>query len=142
MKFKILNLLCVIINFSSRSSLQFYNTLSKMNIRNVMKINLDFKSLWIKLLLRQKGCQYNNFPFVKYLRLDNDHNVHQTQVFGKNVFPVTSKIQSWKWLLAISLVYAGYDNLSKQEALIIVFYLKCFKSIVFCIFKSNKIKCS
>lgn len=93
-----------------------------MSIRNVVKRNLDFKSLWIKLILRQKGCQYNTVPFVKYLCLDNGLNAHQTQAFGKNVFPVTSKIQSWKWLLAISLVYAGYDRQSELNALIIFFH--------------------
>lgn len=93
-----------------------------MNIRNVMRSNLDFKSLGIKLILRQKGCQYNNFPLVKYLRVENGYNAYRTQALWKNVFPVTSKIQSWKWLLAISLVYAGYDTQSELNALIIILY--------------------
>lgn len=102
-----------------------------MNIQNVMKRKLDFKSLWIKLILRQKSCQHNNFPFVKYLRLDNSHNPHQTQAFGKNIFPIPSQIQSWKWLLAISLVYAGYDRQSELNVLIIIFHFIKLLYIVF-----------
>jgi len=49
---------------------------------------------------------------VKWLREEGSggQNSHRTRVLDKSVFPVTSGVPSWKWLLAIPLVYAAYDR--------------------------------
>lgn len=85
-----------------------------MSIRSVLARNVDFKSFWVKFILRQKN-QRLSVQCIKCLCIDSSRNDHRTHVFGNNVFPVTTGIQSWKWLLAISLVYAGYDSQSELK---------------------------
>jgi len=101
-----------------------------MSIRNIFNRNLNLKCLWVKYLVQRKICRhlsiqslkYENYPNVRYsniLVIDNCllHNTNTTT----SVFP------SWKWLLAISLLYAGYD--SESELKIIIIALTCnFKS--------------
>lgn len=83
-----------------------------ITIRNILIRNLDFKSFCVKFVLRPRK-QRLSVQCVKCLCIDNSLNAHHTQIFGRNYFPITTGIQSWKWFLAIALVYAGYDSQSE-----------------------------
>lgn len=83
-----------------------------MSIRNVFNRNLDFKSLWITFL-RQRNRQFIS-QCIKCLPIANGQNVYNTQVLCKSLFSFRNKIQPWKLMLAISLVYAGYDRESES----------------------------
>jgi len=94
-----------------------------MSIRNVFNRNLNLKYLRVKYLVQRKICRQLSIQSVKYENYPNvcSSNVH---VIGDcllhNNNTTTSIFPSWKWLLAISLLYAGYDSESELK---IVFVL-------------------
>lgn len=92
-----------------------------MSIRNVLNRNLNLKSLWLKFASRQKNRQLN-LQSVTFLRNDNccSQIVDPTQLFRNNFSTLTTGINSWKWLLAISLVYASYDGISEFKVFIVM----------------------
>lgn len=67
-----------------------------------------------KFILRQRRQELGSLQSLKYFRVNNNQNTHHTQVFRRSLFPIIGGGQSWKWLLAVSLVYAGYDSQSKS----------------------------
>lgn len=84
----------------------------KMSIHNILKRYLDFNSLYFKYLLRQTSRSFNVLLF-KCLRIDRPQIFCSAPVLIKIGFPIRTRNQYWKWLLAIPLVYATYDRQSK-----------------------------
>jgi len=104
-----------------------------MSIRNVFYRNLNLKYLRVKYLVQGKICRQLSIQSVKYenypnVRCSNIYVMGDCLLHNNNI--TTSVFPSWKWLLAISLLYAGYD--SESELKIIVFVLTCnFESFYF-----------
>lgn len=83
-----------------------------MSIRNVLKKYLDFKQLYFKFPLRSTNRPFNVLS-VRCLRIEGIQIFRSTPFLNKIVFPIRNKIPSWKWLLAIPIVYASYDKQSE-----------------------------
>ncbi|VVC44807.1 ATPase, AAA-type, core,ClpA/B family,Clp ATPase, C-terminal,P-loop containing nucleoside triphosphate [Cinara cedri] len=74
-------------------------------LRNTLNRNLDFKSLLAKLFVGQRRqlC----VQCLKFKKMKSGQQTHHSKLFANILYPVTTGSHSWKWLLAISLLYAG-----------------------------------
>jgi len=88
-----------------------------MSILNVINRNLNLKYLRVQYFVQQKICQQLIVQRVKYQK---NPNAHCTSTYGiGNIFlhnTNTTRSLPWKCLLAISLLYAGYDSESELKA--------------------------
>lgn len=92
---------------------------NKMIIRNMLNGRLVFKHFWEKCVL----CQRNRLFSAQCLRRlydtsDSGHNARRAQVCVKSLFYDSTVIPSWKWLLAISVVFHGDDSESKTKIIL------------------------
>jgi len=92
---------------------------NKMIIQNMLNGRLVFNHFWKKCVL----CQRNRLFSAQRLRRlrdtsDNEHNAHRAQVCVKSLFYDSTIIPSWKWLLAISVVFHGNDSESKKKVIL------------------------
>lgn len=81
-----------------------------MSLRRLLFKHVDSKSVLYKLIA---GRRQSTAQCVSRVCAASGQSANRLQVFGKKLFPVYSSLPSWKWLLAIPLVYAGYDNQSE-----------------------------
>lgn len=94
-----------------------------MSIRYVFNRNLNLKCIWVKYLVRRKICRHLGIQSLKY---DICPNVRCSNLLVAdncllhNTNTTTTVFPSWKWLLAISLLYAGYDSESELKIIIII----------------------
>lgn len=85
--------------------------------------NLNLTYLRIKHLVQPKIiCRQLSVRSIKYQNYSNTHckKIHVTgdYLFHNTNTTSTGRFLSWKWLLAISFLYAGYD--SQSELIVIV----------------------
>lgn len=96
-----------------------------MSIRYVFNRNLNLKCLWVKYLVQRKICRHLSIKSLKYDNCPNVRGCSNILVADNcllhNTNTTTTVFPSWKWLLAISLLYAGYDSESELKIIIIAF---------------------
>ncbi|XP_050436131.1 caseinolytic peptidase B protein homolog [Adelges cooleyi] len=93
--------------------------------------NVNVRSVWNVIMLK-----YNILQHIKYTKCINpkrikfNNKTYQSKLLVNNVTKNNERGQSWKWLLAISSVYAGYNNqdifelIDNGKVLDLVRYLK------------------
>jgi len=111
-----------------------------MSIRNVFNRNLNLKYLGVKYLVQRKICRQLSIQSLKYenypnIRCSNIHVIGDCLLYNTNT--TTSLFPSWKWMLAISLIYAGYDSESELKIIITVLSYN-FESFYFINFTPNQ----
>lgn len=102
--------------------------------------NLNLIYLRIKHLVQPKIlCRQLSVRSIKYQNYSNTHSkkiyVTGNYLFHNTNITSTGRFLSWKWLLAISLLYAGYDG--QSELIVIISDKTCnLKSFLFIYLKS------
>jgi len=94
-----------------------------MSIRNIFNRHLNLKYLRVQCLVYRKLCRQLSVQSIKYQNCPNVHHSNPHVVGDcllQNTNTSTTKFPSWRWLLAISLFYAGYDSQSELKVIFIV----------------------
>lgn len=92
-----------------------------MSVRRLLAEHIDSRSLMFKFIVGRRRSG-SGIKCLTHLCISSGQNVNRLQIFSKKLFQNSSSYVSWKWLFAIPLVYAGYDNQSE---------LLYYKSIIF-----------